>query len=119
MTIQFSLRWLLLLTTVASVCLAIGVYFAGVMLVVVAFGLLQVATLVAADWLIRPENRRWLAMLTAASWTVVGSGFLMVVATDVGPWMAVACIFIGGVCFLLAARRWKQLTGRKFEEKVV
>lgn len=84
------------------------------MLVVVAVGLLQVSTLMAADWLIRRENRRWLAALTAASWTVVGSGFLMVVATEVVPWVAVLCIFIGGVCFLLAAWRWKQLTGRKF-----
>lgn len=74
---QFSLRGLLLLTTLVSICLAIGVHFAGFMVVFIAIGVTQVTMMLCADWLIRPQNRRALAFATAASWTTIGSGLLI------------------------------------------
>jgi hypothetical protein len=54
---QYSLRGLLIVTAVVSIVLAIGVRFAGLMYVLGALVVIQVATILAADWLIRPQHR--------------------------------------------------------------
>ena len=119
---QYSLRGLLIFTAIVSVCLAIGVYFAGAMAVIVTFGVIQAATLLAADWLIRPANRRSLAFVTAASWTILGSGLLMIGLreayklntnkTDLAWYSTIGLIIGVRFCFVLATRRWRQLTGQ-------
>ena len=119
--LQFSVRDLLVATTLVSICLAIGVHFAGFMFVFIVVGVLQVAMLLIGDWLIRPENRRALAFSTAGSWATVGSGLLVLggratygLITAGGKemsWGLAACLFVGAVmCYVLAALRWRQLT---------
>jgi len=66
---QFSLRRLLIATTVVSLCLAVGTYLAGVAFIIFAVVLIEVATLLSVDWLIRPANRPLLAFVTAGSCT--------------------------------------------------
>ncbi len=119
--LQFSVRDLLIVTTIVSICLAVGVHFAGFLFVVVTIGLIQVAILLAADWLIRPENRRVFAFVTAGSWATLGSGLLVlslraiyeaIDASDPrGSSTLALCLAIGaGVCYLLAALRWRRLS---------
>jgi O-antigen/teichoic acid export membrane protein len=118
---QFSLRSLLIVTAIVSVCLAIGVHFAGVMFAIGVAAMVQVVMLLAGDWLIRPENRRALAFVTAGSWIVLGSGFLVVGARDIvtridtgsdsAVWIFASCLIgIGVVCYYVAAKRWRRLT---------
>ena len=118
---QYSLRALFVLMAVTSICLAIGVQFAGVMAALLVFGLIQAALLLAADWLIRPANRRWLALVTATSWTIVGSALFILGTRQVSQlsgggdkrlaWTgATALIAVGALCYLVAIRRWRQLT---------
>jgi len=118
---QFSLRSLLIATTIVSICLAIGVHFAGLMFAVAAVGLTQAAMLLSADWLIRPQNRRALAFVTAGSWIVLGSSLLAIGAGQLygalqsedarTAWMLGGCLIAGGSsCYLLAAKRWRSLT---------
>jgi hypothetical protein len=76
-TWQFSLRSLFVLTTVASIGLAIGVHYGGFTVVALAAGLILAGALLSADWLIRPQNRRVLAFITASAWIVIGSGIVM------------------------------------------
>jgi hypothetical protein len=120
-TWQFSLRSLLIATTIVSVCLAIGVHFAGLIFAVAAVGLTQAAMLLSADWLIRPQNRRALAFVTAGSWIVLGSSLLVIGGGQVygafksddarAAWMLGGCLIAGGLsCYLLAAKRWRSLT---------
>ena len=118
---QFSLRALLIATTIASACLAVGVHFAGFIFVVVVVGLIQAAMLLGADWLIRPANRRALAFVTAGSWIVLGSGLLIIGASQLygaigsndaaAAWTLGSCLVAGGIsCYYLAAKRWRSLT---------
>jgi hypothetical protein len=118
---QFSLRSLLLATTVVSICLAIGTYFAGVAFAAFVLVLLEVAVLFSFEWLIRPANRRVLAFATAGSWIVLGSGMLIVsfslayghlAAGDRSVvWTAIMFITLAApVCYWIAWRRWKRLT---------
>jgi hypothetical protein len=120
---QFSLRTLLIVTAALSVCLAIGVHFAGVMFALAFAALVQVGMLLSADWLIRPQNRRALAFVTAGSWIVLGSGLLIVgirevflrIGTDgdAGAWIFAWCLIgIGIGCYYIAAKRWRRLTRR-------
>ena len=117
---QFSLRTLLIVTALVSVCLAIGVHFAGFMFALVVIGLIQVATLLSADWLIRPQNRRALAFVAAGSWIVLGSGLLIVgvrefflfygTKSEPAKWMFTWCLVGAGVsCYYIAAKRWRRL----------
>jgi hypothetical protein len=117
---QFSLRTLLVVTALVSVCLAIGVHFAGFMFALVVIGLIQITTLLSADWLIRPENRRALAFVTAGSWIVLGSGILIIgirevflgIGTDgdAGAWIFAWCLIVIGLgCYYIAAKRWRRL----------
>jgi hypothetical protein len=121
---QFSLRSLLLATTVISICLAIGTYFAGVAFAAFVLVLLQVAMLFSVDWLIRPANRRVLAFVAAGSWIVLGSGLLIVsVSLAYGPisagnrngvWIAIVFLSLAvPFCYLFAWRRWKRLTAQR------
>jgi hypothetical protein len=121
---QFSLRSLLLVTTVASICLAIGTYFVGVAFAAFVLVLLQVVMLFSVDWLIRPANRRMLAFVAAGSWIVLGSGMLIIsfslaygrlAAGDrSGVWIAIMLITLAApVCYLFAWRRWKRLTTQR------
>jgi hypothetical protein len=118
-TWQFSLRTLLIVTAFVSVCLAIGVHFAGVMFALALIGLIQVATLLSADWLIRPQNRRALAFVTAGSWMVLGSGLFIVgvreiyarigAAGETAGWVFAGCMVgIGIYCYYIAAKRWRR-----------
>lgn len=123
---QFSLRSLLVATALISVVLAIGVHLAGVLFALAVIALIQVTTLLSADWLIRPQNRRALAFVTAGSWIVLGSGLVIVgirdilfrlrtdgLATnfDLAIWIfALSLISIGIICFYVAAKRWRRLT---------
>jgi hypothetical protein len=123
---QFSLRTLLIVTAVVSVVLAIGVHFAGVMFALAVAGVVQVVMLLAADWLIRPQNRRALAFVTAGSWIVLGSGLVIVgvrevvvrvgsdgLATyiDLAIWILALCLIsFGIICYYIAAKRWRRLS---------
>jgi hypothetical protein len=118
---QFSLRSLLVATALISVVLAIGVHLTGYLFALVVIGLLQVATLLSADWLIRPQNRRALAFVTAGSWTVLGSGLLVVgvreilvrvgTDSDLATWIFAWCLIsIGIICYYIAAKRWRRLS---------
>ena len=118
---QFSLRSLLIVTAVVSVCLAIGVHFAGAMAVVIAFGAIQAGMLLAADWLICPAQRRVLAFVTAGSWSILGSGLIVLGGreayqlsgtTDEGiSRISALCLIIGGAfCYYVASKRWRRLT---------
>jgi hypothetical protein len=120
---QFSLRSLLLLTTIVSIGLAIGVHFGGVMVVVVAAGLILADTLLSADWLIRPQNRRALAFVTASSWIIVGSGLfigaLHSIATgalarhDDWGWFFAGFLIVAAVAsFYIASIRWRKLAAQ-------
>jgi hypothetical protein len=117
---QYSLRGLLIVTTVVSICLTVGVYFAGVLFVLGFIALIQVATLLAADWLIRPQNRRALAVVSAGSWLILGSGLVLVgsrllyllVRDDGGiaAWVVAVCLATAGLyCFYIARNRWRRL----------
>jgi hypothetical protein len=122
---QFSVRDLLIATTIISICLAVGVHFAGFMFVLIAIGVMQAAILLAGDWLIRPQNRRALAFATAGSWATVGSGLLVLLLSAVlndqslrsrseAATLALeACLAVGCVtAYLVAAIRWRQLMPR-------
>jgi hypothetical protein len=122
---QFSIRDLLIATTIISICLAVGVHFAGFMFVLIALGVMQAAILLAGDWLIRPRNRRALAFATAASWATVGSGLLVLLVStifneqslrsrsEVATWALEACLAVGCViAYVVAAIRWRQLMPR-------
>jgi hypothetical protein len=114
---------LLAVVAIVSVCLAIGGQFAGLMLVLVAFGLIQAGMLLAAGWLIRPQNRKWLAIVTAVSWTIVGSGLLVLGTQEacripnngtigLAGSVGIMLIVVGVFCYGLAFRRWRQLAAR-------
>jgi hypothetical protein len=118
---QFSLRALLITTTVVSICLALGTYLAGVAFIIFAVVLLEVATLLSVDWLIRPANRPLLAFVTAGSWMIFGSGLLILTCKTAYElitldrpeelWAAVAlCAFTAVLCYGFGWRRWRQLT---------
>ncbi len=117
---QFSLRSLFAVTTIVSIVLALGTYFAGFVFVVAVVALIQVATLLAADWLIRPANRRALAFVTAGSWIVLGSGVAIIAFLQFYwayanrsslQWFFGNCLTVAAVvCFYTAAHRWRKLT---------
>ena len=127
-SLQFSIRDLLALTVVVSICLAIGTYFAGLIFVVVVIGLTQTAMLLLADWLIRPQNRHILAFVTAASWITAGSGLITLgLSTIFGlnelslpvqshrglKWIVGSIFVVAGVaCIVIASRRWRQLAAK-------
>jgi hypothetical protein len=120
---QFSVRDLLIAMTVISICLAIGVHFAGFMFVLIAIGVMQAGILLAGDWLIRPQNRRALAFATSASWATVGSGLLVLLISTIFNHESLllrskiataaleVCLAIGCViAYVAAATRWRQLS---------
>jgi hypothetical protein len=121
---QFSLRSLLLATTVASICLAIGTYFVGVVFAGLALVLLQVVILFSVDWLIRPANRRLLAFAAACCWIILGSGLLMISFTlaydriSTGDrtvyWSDTVFISLAApLCYFVAWRRWKRSSAQR------
>jgi hypothetical protein len=123
---QFSVRDLLIAMTVISICLAVGVHFAGFMFVLIAIGVMQAGILLAGDWLIRPQNRRALAFATAASWATVGSGLLVLLISTIFNHESLllrskiatsaleVCLAIGCViAYVAAATRWRQLSPRE------
>jgi hypothetical protein len=117
---QFSLRSLLIFITAASILLAIGVHYAGIIVALAVVGLMQVGMLVGADWLIRPAHRRALAFVTAASWAVVGSSFVIFAVYSLnrldsasgmfGYLFALCLMSVGAFCYFLANLRWRQLS---------
>lgn len=117
---QFSTRDLLVATTIISIILAIGVWLGGLVVVVLAVGLVQVVILLAGDWLIRPENRRALAFATTLSWITLGCGLAIIAiktiveASDVNAsfdWLAIEGALLLGAAgaFLMARHRWRKL----------
>ncbi len=118
---QFSLRSLLIFTTIVSICLAIGTYFAGVAFAAFALVIIQVGTLLSVDWLIRPANRPVLAFVAAGSWTVLGCGLLIISFTLAygrisagdrsSAWVVIMFLTLAApICYLFAWRRWKRLS---------
>jgi hypothetical protein len=118
---QFSLRSLLLVTTVVSICVAMGTYFVGVAFAAFVLVLLEVVALFSFEWLIRPVNRRLLSFVVTGSWIILGSGMLIVsfslaygrlAAGDTSDvWFAIMFIALTApVCYFVAWRRWKRLT---------
>lgn len=121
---QFSLRSLLIATAAASVVMVLGMYLAGIAFVVFVIVLMQAATLLASDWLIRPANRQLLAFITAGSWMVAGSGLLLIdlqVMWDIlfgitfnEMWPGVAVLsFMAACCYWFAWRSWKRLNAQR------
>src|SRR5262249_43525398 len=74
---QFSLRGLMIAITIVSVVMALGRYLVGAAFVIFAVVLVESASLLSFEWLIRPENRRFLAFTTAGCWAILGSGLLI------------------------------------------
>ena len=108
------------LTTVASIFLAIGIHYGGFTVVAIAAGLILAGALLTADWLIRPQNRRSLAFVTASAWIVIGSGIAMlgveafVTTNALGKqelgWPVGAVLIAAGLfCYVIAAWRWMKL----------
>lgn len=122
---QFSLKSLFVVTTVLSIAMALGTIFLGVALVLLVIVMVQVATLLLADWLIRPANRRILAFVTAGSWIIFGSGMLIVAARfafdpaqrdQLGDmvWPISTFFAIGAAfCYWCGRVRWQQLTANR------
>ena len=121
---QFSLRSLMVVTTVVSICLAIGTYFVGVAFAGFVLVLLEVVMLFSFEWLIRPANRRMLSFIAAGSWIILGTGLLIVsfslaygrlAAGDTSDlWIAIAFIALAALgCYYVAWRRWKRLKGQR------
>jgi hypothetical protein len=120
---QYSLRGLLIVTAIVSVVLAISIYFAGVLFVLGVIALIQAATLLAADWLIRPENRRVLAAVSSGTWMILGSGVMIIACRqaflmmrDDGNWTVALfttslAATAGLCCCTVAANRWRRLAG--------
>jgi hypothetical protein len=118
---QYSLRGLLIVTTVVSVVLAIGVRLAGLMYVLGALAVIQVATILAADWLIRPQHRWALAMVSAGSWIALGTGLALIggmqlyrltgSGAQAEAWIIAWCALAAAAyCYSIALRRWRRLT---------
>jgi hypothetical protein len=118
---QYSLRGLLIATTFVSIALAIGIYLAGVLFVLGVIALTQVATLLAGDWLIRPQNRRALAAVSSGSWLILGTGLVLIagrqgfllirVNGSTAAWIFASCLAAAGLyCFYVAAKRWRRLS---------
>lgn len=118
---QFSVRDLLVATTVVSVCLAIGIHFVGFMTVVGTLCVAQVVVLLVSDWLIRPENRRALVFATTGIWAILGSGLFLLAlpaifqATEPATSRASAtlaiCLTLGaGLSYFMAVYRWRKMT---------
>jgi hypothetical protein len=119
--LQFSLKSLFIVTTFLSIAMALGTGFLGVALALLVIVLVQVATLLLADWLIRPANRRILAFVTAGSWIIFGSGMLIVAARfaldpaqreQLGDmvWPISTFFAIGAAfCYWCGQIRWRQL----------
>jgi len=119
--LQFSVRALLIATAIVSLCLAVGVHFAGVVFVIVTVGLLQAATFLAADWLNQPANRSALAFVTAGTWLALGSGLIVIGGSQIygvigdddatATWTLGLCLIAGGAfCYYIASRRWRGLS---------
>jgi hypothetical protein len=72
---RFSLRSLLLMTTIMAVCLAFGVHYPRFTTFFVTLQLVWIVALMSAEWLIRPTNSRVQRLLTATIWAVLGSLF--------------------------------------------
>jgi hypothetical protein len=118
---RFSTRDLLIGTTIVSIVLGAGVWLGGILILAVVISLVQAITLLAGDWLIRPENQRALAFTTALSWVMLGSGLLVLAIRAIGEaidpsneWMRLSmlgCISaVGAVAsYLMARHRWRQL----------
>jgi hypothetical protein len=127
---QYSLRGLLVSTSIVSACLAVGTYLAGIAFAIFVLVLLQVALLLSVDWLIRPANRRLLAFITSGTWMLTGSGLLIIGATlilgfrtggtlskSVGPevlW-TIGLIFAPAAAFSywFGWRQWRRLTTQR------
>jgi hypothetical protein len=127
---QFSVRDLLALTTVVSICLAVGTYFAGIIFALVALGIVQAALLLSADWLIWPQNRHLLAFVTAGAWLTTGSGLSILgigqliaplivsdAYSELGWALGVAFIAAGVLCIYIAVRRWRQLSSPRSSQR--
>jgi hypothetical protein len=122
---QFSVRDLLALTTFVSIGMAVGIYFAGLLFGLVVLGAILAALLLSADWLIRPQNRHLLALVTVGAWFATGSGLVILgigqplavslvrFDRDI-PWKVGGCVVAAGIfCFYIAARRWRRLTAQQ------
>ena len=121
---QFSLRGLLLTVTTVSICLAVGTHLAGVVFVIFAVVVIEVSTLLAGEWLIRPANQQVLAFVTAGSWMVFGSG-LAIIAYKIAShlvalgapeeyWAAVVFLALFALfCYGFSWHRWRQLTSHR------
>jgi hypothetical protein len=115
---QFSLRGMFVVTGIVAACLAAGYYFPTAILVLLLLGLTQAAIVFAGDWLVRPTNRRPLAIVVALSWLLFGSTFTLIgvfqlyrcIRGNVADWLWMASLSflaVGMYSCYLAYMRWK------------
>lgn len=121
---QYSLRGLLVVITIVSVSLTIAVHYQGLMVTIIAIGMVQATILLASDWLIQGRNRWALALLTSIFWAIPGCGLLLMgigaavgtnIVADRGASAAASALVIaaGAFCYFMAIRRWRQLNGEQ------
>jgi hypothetical protein len=121
---QYSLRGLLVVITIVSISLAVGIHYQGIMVAIVAIGIIQGTILLAGDWLIQRRNWWALALLTSIFWAIPGCGLLLLgvgvavsssIVADRGVIaMASLCAIAGGAfCYFMAVKRWRQLTAER------
>jgi hypothetical protein len=107
-------------TGIVAACLAAGYYFPTAVLVVVSLGLMQVGIVVAGDWLIRPANRRRLALVISAAWLLLGcmSAFIgcfvllrsIRAGADDSVWAASFSFLAAAIYFhYVAYSRWRKM----------
>jgi hypothetical protein len=118
---QFSLLSLLVVTTVVSICLAIGVSFPRIAVAAVAIGLVEAGILYLGDWLIRSRGGRTVMQVVSIMWALLGSAmlvsaFVTFAAANVPqqsnrPLFLTLAALIGAVgllCWIVARRRWPE-----------
>jgi hypothetical protein len=111
---QFSLLWLFALTTIVSICLALGVNFPEVLIGLLIVGVGQVAVLYSADWLMRSRGGRMLSQLSALLWAIFGAALLTAGwlvspggnAGTISSALSISLIVGGALCWLIAWQRW-------------
>jgi heme/copper-type cytochrome/quinol oxidase subunit 4 len=68
---QYSLFGLLVVTTIVSVCLAVGVHFPRMILGILAAGLVQVVALYSVEWVMRRRGGQTMRQVTVSLWAIV------------------------------------------------
>jgi len=116
---QFTLRDLRLALRLVWILVSIGFAVARYWIVAMVLALILIPTFFVGDWLIRPTNRGALAFVVAGSWILLGCGLAIgasaliyhPIAKQTGAlgWIiAVSLTLASTVCFVMAAKRWRE-----------